>query len=85
MLHVITSLMAGALTGLVFFGGLWWTVQKAVTSGAPVVWFLVSFLARMGIAVAGFYFASYGHWTGFLLCLAGFLAARVFVTKVNRI
>ena len=37
---------AGALLGVFFFGGLWWTVQKGVASERPAFWFLGSLLVR---------------------------------------
>ena len=43
------ALLAGALLGAFFFGGLWWTVQKGVTSERPALWFLGSLLLRTGV------------------------------------
>ena len=37
------------LLGAFFFGGLWWTVQKGVTSETPALWFLGSLLLRTGV------------------------------------
>ena len=34
------ALLAGALLGVLFFAGLWWTVQKGVRSQNPALWFL---------------------------------------------
>jgi F1F0 ATPase subunit 2 len=34
--------------------------------------------------VAGFYFASHGDWRKFVLCLLGFIIARVVVTRLTR-
>ena len=56
------ALMAGLLLGVMFFGGLWWTVQKGVSAKNPALWFFGSLLLRMSIALAGFYFVSGGHW-----------------------
>jgi F1F0 ATPase subunit 2 len=30
---------AGLLLGAIFFGGLWWTVRKGVSSKRPALWF----------------------------------------------
>ena len=49
------ALMAGLLLGAIFFGGLWWTVQKGVSAKNPALWFFGSLLLRMSIALAGFY------------------------------
>ena len=73
--------LAGALLGAFFFGGLWWTVQKGVTSERPALWFLGSLLLRTGMILAGFYFVSQGHWSRLVACLLGFLIARVIVVK----
>ena len=31
--------VAGVLLGAIFFGGLWWTVRKGVSSQQPALWF----------------------------------------------
>jgi F1F0 ATPase subunit 2 len=79
-----TALVAGVLLGVIFFGGLWWTVRKGVTAKNPALWFLGSLLLRMGIALAGFYFVARGDWKKSLLCLLGFLIARVAMLRLTR-
>jgi len=79
------ALVAGALLGAMFFGGLWWTVLKGVASKSPVLWFLGSLLLRMSITLAGFYFVSRGDWQRLLMCLVGFLIARAVVTWFTRL
>jgi F1F0 ATPase subunit 2 len=78
------ALVAGALLGAIFFGGLWWTVRKCVSSTHPALWLFGSLLLRMSIALAGFYFVSDGHWERLLLCLVGFVIARFIVTRLTR-
>ncbi len=77
-------LMGGVLLGAFFFGGLWWTVQKGLTSKSPVWWFFGSTLLRVSFAVAGFYFIARGDWRKLLVCLLGFIIARVVVTRFTR-
>ena len=81
ILALALALLAGALLGAFFFGGLWWTVQKGVASERPALWFLGSLLLRTGMVLAGFYFVSQGHWSRLVACLLGFLIARVIVVK----
>lgn len=81
---LLLAAFAGVLLGAVFFGGLWWTVQKGVASHHPALWFFGSFIARMSIVLAGFYFVGGGQWQRLLSCLAGFLLARFIVTWVTR-
>ena len=72
--------VAGLIMGAIFFGGLWWTVRKGVSSKRPALWFLGSFLLRTGVVVAGFYVVSDGDWQRLLACLFGFAVARFIVT-----
>jgi F1F0 ATPase subunit 2 len=72
------------LLGALFFGGLWWTVLKGLTSPRPALWFLGSMLLRTGITLSGFYLVSGGDWQRLLACLAGFVIARLVVTRLTR-
>jgi len=78
---LVLSLLAGMALGTIFFGGLWLTVQKSVSSTRPAFWFLLSLLARMGIVLTGFILVSGGHWQRMLGCLLGFVIARLMVTR----
>lgn len=79
-LSLMLALVTGVLLGAIFFGGLWWTVQKGVSSKQPVFWFFGSLMLRMSIALAGFYFVSYGHWERLMVSLLGFVIARFIIT-----
>jgi F1F0 ATPase subunit 2 len=81
---LFVALTTGVLLGGIFFGGLWWTVQKGLTSSRPVLWFIVSTLLRTGLALAGFYLISGGDWRRWLACLLGFVIARVLVFRLTR-
>lgn len=83
-LNLILPFAAGILLGALFFGGLWWTLQKGVTSPHLVLWLLGSLLLRMSITLAGFYFVSGGQWERLLACLLGFVVARMIVTRLTR-
>ena len=82
---IILAMLAGSLLGTVFFGGLWWTIQRSVRSNGPALLFGCSFLIRTFLAVAGFYFVSRGDWRRLLACMFGFLLARIFVTRMTRL
>ncbi|QDU98930.1 N-ATPase subunit AtpR [Lignipirellula cremea] len=80
----ILPLAAGVLLGAMFFGGLWWTIRKGLTSRHPAAWFLGSQLLRMSVALTGFYLVAGGHWERLLVCLVGFLIARFAVARLTR-
>ena len=84
LLTLTMAFGAGLVLGAFFFGGLWWTVRRGVSSKRPATMFLCSQLLRTGIAVTGFYIVSRGNWKRLLLCLIGFVVARVLVTWLTR-
>ncbi len=83
-LTLILAWAAGGLLGTVFFGGLWWTVRKGLTSKHPAFWFSGSLLLRISVVLSGFYFVSGGQWARLLACLLGFVLARLAVTRLTR-
>ena len=84
-LPLAMSTAAGVVLGAIFFGGLWWTIRKGLTSPRPALWFLGSALVRMGIALLGFYYVGQGDWKRLVACLVGFLMARLIVTRLTRL
>jgi F1F0 ATPase subunit 2 len=79
------ALAAGMVLGTVFFGGLWWTVNRALTTSNPGVWFGLSALLRMAVAVYGLYcFARLGL-PSLTACFCGLLIARGAVKRLTRV
>jgi len=83
LMWVLAAAM-GCVLGAVFFGGLWWTVRKGVSSRGPALWFLGSMLVRMGLVLVGFHLVGGGHWQRLVACLLGFLIARLVVMRLTR-
>lgn len=80
---LLLSLIAGVGLGLLYFGGLWWTVRKLPTASSPALLILASLAIRTGLAILGFYLVMAGRWERLLACLAGFLLVRTLL--VNRL
>jgi F1F0 ATPase subunit 2 len=78
---LILSLLAGASLGVLYFVGLWWTVQKTVSSSHPALLIFGSLLIRTGMVLTGFYFMSGTHLMRLFFCLLGFVATRTFIVK----
>ena len=76
--------VAGIGIGVIFFGGLWWTIRRGVSSARPAAWFLGRAVLRMGVALVGFHFVGGGEWPRLVACLTGFLAARFAITWLTR-
>ncbi len=82
---LVPALIAGLILGAIFFGGLWWTIGKGVSSDRAALWFFGSLLARMGIVLAGFFVIARSHrWQSIVSCLVGFVMARLIVTWLTR-
>jgi F1F0 ATPase subunit 2 len=67
-----------------FFGGLWWTLRRAVVSQRPARWILGSLLVRVSLVLAGIYLVSGHDWERMLSCLLGFAMSRLIVTWLTR-
>ncbi|MEO5819778.1 MAG: ATP synthase subunit I [Vicinamibacteraceae bacterium] len=76
--------VGGTMLGAIFFGGLWWTVHRGVSSRRPALWFIVSLLARTSMILAGIYTIAGGQWQRLVSCLLGFAVARLGVTWLMR-
>ena len=84
ILYMILAFIAGMALGMFFFGGLWFTVKKAVTAKIPAIWFFVSFFLRVSIVLIGFYYISSGSWQRLIVCVLGFIIARFVVTHLTK-
>lgn len=82
--RVVLALVMGLLLGALFFGGLWWTVQKGLTAKHPAVLFLASMLLRTGITLAGFYVVADHDIQRLVASLVGFVIVRLIATRVSR-
>lgn len=82
---MIVAFVAGMVLGIIFFGGLWLTVKKAVIAKIPALWVFSSFILRSSIILVGFYFIGDKNWQSLILCLLGFIAARFMVIYITKI
>lgn len=76
---LIFRFMAGTVLGVLFYGGLWMTVRRIITTPHPIALTLGSFVGRSVITLMGFFLVTNGQWQNAVACLAGFALARVLV------
>jgi F1F0 ATPase subunit 2 len=81
---LLLSLAAGLLLGSLFFGGLWWTIRRGMSSDAPALWFVGSWALRTLLVLFGFHWVMQGDWRNLVACLLGFFVARGSVTRFAR-
>ncbi|MBC7628733.1 ATP synthase subunit I [Ferruginibacter sp.] len=82
--NLIWAFIVGLLLGVLFFGGLWITVKKIINSKTPGLLMVGSFVLRITIVLAGFYFIGLGDWKKLIACLIGFMVSRftvIYLTK----
>lgn len=80
-LDIAFALLSGALLGVFFFAGLWWTVRHIGTSRQAALLILSSMLLRTGVVVVGFYFILGDNWQRLLMGLLGFTVVRLVATR----
>ena len=80
---LLPALALGLMLGALFFGGLWWTVASGSGSRHAALWFLLSLLLRTSGAMLGFYLVGRGSWQKLAACVAGFVIARLIVTRLS--
>lgn len=76
--------LAGAGLGLLFFGGLWYTIQQLPHSRRPALLLLGSFVLRLSLTLFGFYLILGGTAAAvdrLLAALLGFLLVRLLLTR----
>jgi len=84
LLSLAPPFAAGLVLGAIFFGGLWWTVRRGLGAAQPALWFFGGLLLRMGVVLYGFYLVGGTEWQRWLMCLSGFVAARLAVHRLTR-
>lgn len=72
---------AGVIIGLLFFGGLWLTLNKLMGAKHWSFWLGVSFLIRSSITVAAFWLLGAGDWQRLVALATGFTIVRFFSVK----
>jgi F1F0 ATPase subunit 2 len=73
--------LGGAALGLLFFGGLWWTVLAIVASQRPALLQFASLTLRTAATLIGFCIVGGGDAGRLVACLAGFVVARAAVGR----
>lgn len=78
---MIDAFAAGLVLGVVYCALLWFAVQRLSKAQHPVLWLIGSAVPRLGIPLAGFYWVMDGQWERLIVCLTGFVLARLVVQQ----
>ena len=84
VINLLPALFTGIVLGALFFGGLWFTVRYGLRSNKSPLIFLGSLIIRMAIVLFGFYYVGANNWQKMLVCLGGFLIARIVINRITK-
>jgi F1F0 ATPase subunit 2 len=73
---VILGFIGGIALGLVFFGGLYWSVNQLPRAKNPGLLMMASMLVRMAILLAGLYFVMAGELKNLLAAVVGVMVVK---------
>jgi F1F0 ATPase subunit 2 len=77
---VLIAFAQAILLGCTFFYILWLSTQRIMGSTPEVLWFIGAWLARMALAICGFYLIGMGNWRLLLASLCGFIVGRYLIS-----
>ena len=80
--ELILPFLFGLALGVVYFGGLWLTLQRLPTSQSPALLMLASLSLRMGVLLAGLFWVMQGEWERLIAATVAVLLARVIVVRL---
>lgn len=73
---MIGAFFGGMVLGLIFFGGLYWSVQRIGRVKNPGPLMLISGVVRMAVLLLGLYFLGSNDISRFLAVLAGVVVVK---------
>jgi F1F0 ATPase subunit 2 len=77
----VAVFLLGALLGLMYFGGLWWTLAAVTRKRVAAWWLAVSLMLRLALLTAGLYLVLLISIWHLAVCLLGLLAARILLVR----
>jgi len=75
-LALALSALAGIILGILYFGGLWLTINKMRTMKSPGIFLTASFIMRTVVVIGGFYLISDGKLERLAVAMLAFFVTR---------
>lgn len=79
---MIIAFFGGILLGMVFFGGLYLTVERIQRVKHPALLMIFSLLLRMTMLLFGFYLLMNNRYQNLLAALVGVMISRFFLIQM---
>jgi len=74
---MVFGFIGGIFLGIIFFGGLYWSVNKLPKVKHPALLMVISVLIRMIVLISGIYFLSGNDIKRILSTLGGVILVRI--------
>ena len=81
VIALAAGLVTGAVLGVVFFGGLWWTTQRLPTTPRPALLLSLSLLVRVVVLAVGLLLVAQLGGGPLLFAAVGLVVARIGLTR----
>ncbi|HSR05454.1 MAG TPA: ATP synthase subunit I [Proteiniclasticum sp.] len=82
---MLIAFIVGVLVGILFFGGLYFTVKKLTTIKYPALFMMLSLIVRLVILAGGIYLIMDGGIQNVLSAMAGIILVRlVMIAKLGK-
>jgi F1F0 ATPase subunit 2 len=87
-IDLLAFVAIGAAIGALYFGRLWLTIRQLPRLNHPLshpmLWLLAGTFARLALVLAAFFLVSQGQWARLVACLAGSVAAWIYLRRKAR-
>jgi F1F0 ATPase subunit 2 len=80
MMYAVAAL-AGILFGVIYFGGLWLTIQKMGQMDRPILLLTGSFIVRLALVLVGFISSQMEEWNYLAVSLITFFLTRFYYIR----
>jgi len=80
---LVLTAAEGVVLAAFFYGGLYLTVTRGLTSKLPALLFTASLILRLSIVIFGFYLFTGGQWQLVISCLAGFTITGIVIRTLS--
>ena len=81
--RIAAAIFAGLLLGGLYFGGLWWTVNRMPGASHPLNLYFGSLIIRLTVVMVAFYgVLTYAGWPRLGVSLIAFIAVRLALIRL---
>ena len=80
-LMIAVGIFSGVVLSLIYFGGLWYTLNHMQRWRSPWVLIAISFLVRNAVVLIAFYFLILQHWSALVAAFIAFMITRQMLVR----